>query len=120
MIRETLQNAIRSLSNKHGISEKDLRIAISRPNKNLRYEIMKNGDILEETNIATALNLNSVVAFMVGNRINAIVDSIAKDYKIDQSKLNVRIYTKTEDCEPLLYLFEGKTPVTALDLNKFI
>lgn len=120
MIKDTLKNAIRSLSNKHGIGEKELRIAISRPEKSLKYEIMKNGDVLEETNIATALNLNAVVAFMVGNRLSAIVDTISKDYQVESNKINVRIYTKTDDCEPLLYLFNGKTPVSALDINKFI
>ena len=120
MIKDTLKNAIRSLSSKHSIEEKELRIAISRPEKNLKYEIMKNGQVLEETNIATALNLNSVAAFMVGNRLSAIIDSISKDYNVQSNKLNVRIYTKTDDCEPLLYLFEGKTPISALDINKFI
>jgi hypothetical protein len=120
MIKDTLKNAIRSLSNKHGVDEKDLRICISRPQSNLKYEIMKNGDILEETNIATALNLNSVVAFMVGNRLSSIIDSISKEFSVESNKINVRIYTKTQDCEPLLYLFNGKTPVAPLELNKFI
>lgn len=120
MIKDTLKNAIRSLSKKHGIKETELRIAISRPENDMKYEIMRNGNILDETNIATALNLNSVLAFVVENRLSAILDSISKEHRIEESKLNVRIYTKTDDCEPLLYLFEGKSPVTALELNKFI
>ena len=45
MIKDTLKIAIRSLSNKHKVDEKDLRICISRPESNLKYEIMKNGDV---------------------------------------------------------------------------
>jgi hypothetical protein len=120
MIKNTLQNAIKQLSAKHQIGEKEIRIKISKPNNELKYEIMKNSDVLEETNVATALNLNAVVAFMVGNRLNAIIDSIAKEYKIPENNINVRIYTKTDDCEPLLYLFKDTSPVEALDIDKFI
>jgi hypothetical protein len=120
MIKETLKNAIRSLSNRHGIGEKEVRIKISKPKDSLKYEIMKNSDVLEETNLATALNLNTITAFMVGNRLNTIVDSISKEYGVPESSMNVRIYTKTDDCEPLLYLFEETTPKQALDIDKFI
>lgn len=120
MIKDTLKNAIRSLSEKHGIKQTELRIKISKPSNSLKYEIMKNSEILEETNVATALNLNSIVAFMVGNRLNAIVDSISKDYSVPESTINIRIYTKTDDCEPLLYLFDDTTAMTALEIDKFI
>jgi hypothetical protein len=120
MIKDTLKNAIRSLSDKHGIKEKELRIKISKPKGSLRYEIMKNSEVLEETNVATALNLNTVVAFMVGNRLNAIVDSIAKEFSVPEQTVNVRIYTKTDDSEPLLYLFDDTTPIAGLEIDKFI
>jgi hypothetical protein len=81
---------------------------------------MKNAHVLEETNVATALNLNSVVAFMVENRISSIVDSLVKQYALPESKINIRIYTKTADCEPLLYLFNETTPVEPLETEKFI
>ena len=120
MIKETLKNAIRSLSIKHKISEKELRIKISKPNDNLKYEIMKNSEILEQTNIATALNLNSIVAFMVGNKLNTIIDTISKKNSIPEPLVNVRIYTKTDDCEPLLYLFKETNPVKPLNLDEYI
>lgn len=120
MITETLKSALRSLSKKHEIGEKEVRIKIYKPNGSLKYDIMKNSERLEETNIATALNLNSVVAFMVGNKLNTIFDSLVDDFKIDVKTLNVRIYTKTDDCEPLLYLFDGATPQKQLDINKYI
>jgi hypothetical protein len=120
MIKDTLKTAIRSLSNKHGINEKEIRIKISKPEKSLKYEIMKNSEVLEATNIATALNLNTVVAFMVGNRLNTIVDTIAKQNSIPEELVNVRIYTKTDDCEPLLYLFKETNPVKALNLDDYI
>ena len=120
MIKDTLKNAIRSLSNKHKISEKDLRIKISKPDDALKYEIMKNSEVLEETNVATALNLNTIVAYMVGNRLNQIIQSVSKDYSVPENVVNLRIYTKSEDCEPLLYLFESKNPVRALNIDEFI
>jgi len=120
MIKDTLKTAIRSLSNKHGINEKEIRIKISKPDSSLKYEIMKNSEVLEATNIATALNLNTVVAFMVGNRLNTIVDTIAKQNSIPEELVNVRIYTKTDDCEPLLYLFKETSPVKALNLDDYI
>lgn len=119
MIKETLKNALRRLSEKHGVKETELRIKISKPEDSLKYEIMKNSEILEETNVATALNLNSVVAFMVGNRLKNIIDTIAKEHSVAENRVNVRIYTKTEDCEPLLYLFDETTPKIKLEIDKF-
>lgn len=120
MIKDTLKNAIRNLSAKYEVGEKEIRIKISKPNGNLKYEIMKNSVVLEETNVATALNLNAVVAFMVGNRLSAIVDSLVNDFGVAEDKVNVRIYTKTDNCEPLLYLFNDTTPVQGLDIDNFI
>lgn len=120
MIKESIVNAIRSLSKKHEIHTTELRIRISKKDDSLKYEIMKNKDILEETNLATALNLNMVSAFMVGNKLNTIIDSLSKNYQVSLSAINVRIYTKTEDCTPLLYLFDGVTPKTPLNLDEII
>lgn len=120
MIKDTLKNAISLLSKKHKIDVKELRIRISKPEDTLRYDIMKNKEVLEQTNVATALNLNSIVAFMVSNRLSSIIDELIKEYKIESNKINVRIYTKTEDCEPLIYLFDSKEPICSLDINTFI
>jgi len=119
MIKDTLKSAIRSLSSKYGVGEKEVRLKISKPDGSLSYEIMKNSEILDKTNVATALNLNTVVAFMVGNRLNTIIDSLSKEYGVPESTINVRIYTKTDDCEPLLYLFDGINAKSPLDIEKF-
>ena len=113
MIKDTLKNAIRSLSNKHGIKEKELRIKISKPKGSLRYEIMKNSEVLEETNVATALNLNTVVAFMVGNRLNAIVDSIAKG----GGEINPYLFSIDPRCnsETLIYLHDSAFLKSSID-----
>ena len=47
MIKESLVNAISSLSKKHQIHTSELRIRISKKEDSLKYEIMKNKDILE-------------------------------------------------------------------------
>lgn len=121
MIKDTLKTAIRSLSKKHSMQPTELRIKISKNNNDLRYEIMKNKEILEETNVALALNLNSITAFWVGNKLNSIMDNLINEYQVPKEQINVRIYTKdTERCEPMLYLFDGTSPKTSLDLNKFI
>ena len=120
MIKDTLKNAIRSLSNKHGIQEKDLRIKISKLEEKLVYEIMNKSQVLEQTNVATALNLNSITAFMVGNRLSMIFDSLSKEFNVHESTLNVRIYTKTDDCEPLLYMFDSTNPKQQLDIDKLV
>ena len=125
MIKETLKTAIRSLSKKYDIGEKEVRLKIFKTadeegKYHLDYSIMKNSEILEQTNLATALNLASIPAYMVGNRLNSIIDSLVKEYGIPKSSINVRIYTKTDDCEPLLYLFDGVNAKSPLDINKFI
>ena len=119
MIKDTLSNAIRSLSNKHQIRPNDLRIKISKSKDSLKYEILKITDVLEETNFATASNVNTITSFMVGNRLNMIIDGLIKEYNVPKESINVRIYTKTEYCEPLLYLYDGGKPKQPLDLEKF-
>lgn len=120
MIKDTLTSAIRSLSKKHNIQTNEVRIRISKPEDSLKYEIMKNTDVLDETNLATALNLNAITSFMVGNRLNTIIDSLISNYQVPSNRINVRIYTKTEDCEPMLYLFDGVTPKAPLDIDKLV
>lgn len=117
MIKDALKNAISSLSEKHNLAPTDLRIKISKPEKKLEYHIMNKGDIIQETNLATALNLNTMVAFMVGNKLSAIMESLVSKYKIAPDKINVRIYTKSEDCSPLLYLFDGSDAKEKIDLE---
>lgn len=119
MIEESLSNAIRSLSNKHKIEPKELRIKISKNKDSLKYEILRNTELLEETNLATALNLNTIAAFMVGNRLYNIVEGLIKQYRIDESSINVRIYTKTDSCQPSLYLFDGGKAKQPLDIKEF-
>jgi hypothetical protein len=118
MIKETLSNAIRSLSNKYEIQPNELRIKISKKNDSLKYEILKNTDVIEETNLATALNLNTISSFMVGNRLNTIIDGLVKEHQVPNESINVRIYTKTDECEPLIYLFDGGKPKQPLDIDK--
>jgi len=120
MIVDILQNAIRKLSAKHETVPTELRIRISKKADNLRYEILRKSEVLEETNLATALNIQPITAFMVGNKLHKIMDKIAMDYGINDETVNVRIYTKKSDCEPLLYLFDGATPRQELDINEFI
>jgi hypothetical protein len=120
MIKETLANAISSLSKKHNVHKNELRIKISKPNNKLNYEIMKNGDVIEETNLATALNINTITAFIVSTRLETIIINLSKEYKIPESNINVRIYTKSEDCSPMLYLFDGVTPKSPLDVDTLI
>lgn len=120
MIKDTLANAISSLSKKHNVKTSELRIKISKPEKKLHYEIMKNGDVIEETNLATALNINHVTAFMVSTKLESIVIDLSKEYNIPESSINVRIYTKSEDCSPMLYLFDGITPKSPLDIDSLI
>jgi hypothetical protein len=119
MIKDTLKNAINLLGKKHNVDVKELRIRISK-NKDdaLKYDIMKNKEVIEQTNVASALNISSIVAFMVSNRLNSIMDSLIKEHK--SNNINVRIYTKTDDCEPLAYLFDNKEPKCPLDIEQFI
>ena len=49
-----------------------------------------------------------------------LVDTIAKQNSIPEELVNVRIYTKTDDCEPLLYLFKETNPVKALNFDDYI
>ena len=110
MIEDALKNAIRSLSSRYGIDTLKLRIKISKPEKKLEYHIMQNDKIVDETNVATALNLTSVTAFMVSTKLNSVFKKLSENNHVPQSNMNIRMYTKSpEDCLPQIYLFDGTT-----------
>ena len=125
MIKGTLKNAIRSLAKRYKVGEREIRIKVykgldERGKRCIRCGIMKNSDDLDDINVATALNLMTIIAYQVENKLNEIIDSLSSEYKIPENELNVRIYTKTDDCEPLLYLFDKTKAEKPLDINNFI
>ncbi len=104
---EDLQRAVISLSEKYDIDPLTLRLKISKPDKDLEYHIMKNSEIIGDTNIATVLNLNTLKAFAVGVKLNQVFNKLADSNQIEKSRMNVRIYIKSvDDTEPHLYLFD--------------
>ncbi len=116
-----LQTALSKLSRDLNIAPKELRIKISKPDGKLEYEVMKGGDIVKKTNLATALNLGVVEAFVVSVKLDDIFSGLSKDKQmpIPINTLNVRIFTKTDDCYPSLYLFDGTTAKKAIRLEDF-
>jgi len=120
MIKDTLKSAIKNLSSSYGLSHLNIRIKIDKKDGKLGYEIMDKQKVIDKTNVATALNLSSPVAFLVGNKLSSIIDSISKENNVPLNSVNVRIYNKTDDCEPLLYLFDGINPLKSLDINNYV
>lgn len=113
-----LQRALLNLSKKFNIVPTELRIRISKPKGSLEYEIMQNAEIVRETNLATALNLNYLEAFAVSVKLDSVFSDLSKQNGLDVNNMNVRIFTKTDDCYPSLYLFDGTSPKKALRLEE--
>lgn len=114
-IEERLQLAISSLSKKYSVPVLELRIKISRPEKKLVYEIMKNSEVVDEVTLATALNIGTIEAFVASGHLENIFNKLVKANALKSEIMNVRIYTKKADtCYPSLYLFDGTNPVKSL------
>ncbi len=114
-----LQTALSNLSKNLNIAPKELRIRISKPEGKLQYDVMKNADVVKKTNLATALNLNVLEAFILSGKLDEIFSTLSKQNDIYIHSLNVRIFTKTEDCYPSLYLFDDTTPKKVIRLEEF-
>ena len=114
---DELKSALKMLSEKYNIEPTKLRIKISMPNKDLKYHIMENGTDIDETNVATALNLNTVKAFGAGIKLNSLFDKLSEKNQINKSNMNVRIFTKSEDFTPEYYLFDNQSPIKKLALE---
>ncbi len=114
-----LQRALSNLSKNLNIAPKELRIRISKPEGKLEYEVMKNADVVRKTNLATALNLNVIEAFAVSMKLDSVFADLSKQNGLPINSLNVRIFSKTDDCYPSLYLFDGTTAKKAIRLEEF-
>ncbi len=114
-----LQRALSNLSKNLNIAPKELRIRISKPEGKLEYEVMKNADVVRKTNLATALNLNVIEAFAVSMKLDSVFADLSKQNNLSVNSLNVRIFSKTDDCYPSLYLFDGTTAKKAIRLEEF-
>ncbi len=114
-----LQRALSNLSKKLDISPKELRIKISKPEGKLEYEVMKSSSVVKKTNLATALNITPIETFLVSVKLDKVFADLAKDNCISINELNVRIFSKTNDCYPSLYLFSGTDPIKAIRLEEF-
>ncbi len=118
-MQDTLRNAIRTLSQKYEIEPKKIRIKISKPNKDLVYHIMENGEEIAETNLASALNLSTLKAFAAGIKLNSIFDKLSQNNQINKSTMNARIYTTSDDFSPEIYLFDSTVAKKRLTLEDF-
>ena len=116
---EELHKAVVSLSEKYDVDPLILRIKISKPNRDLEYHVMRNSEIIDETNIATVLNIMPLKAFVVGVKLNSIFNKLAESNQIEKSRMNVRIYIKSvEDTSPHIYLFDDTKAVRKVALEE--
>lgn len=118
MIQGKLKTAIAKLSEKHNLSIKDIRIKISRIGGKLNYDIMRKGEVLENVTLAQALNLNAFETFMANNKLEQIFERLSNVNSVPQERMNVRIYTESDDCSPLFYLFDGTEAKRSLSYNE--
>ncbi len=118
-MQDTLRNAIRTLSEKYEVDPLKFRINISKPNKDLEYHIMSYNKIISSTNLASALNLGTLKAFAAGIKLNSIFSKLSNENQIEKSRMNVKIYTKSDDFTPLLYLFDGEVAKRKIELAEF-
>ncbi len=108
---DELKHAIKTLSGKYEVDPLSLRIKISRPKKELEYHIMQNAKTLDETNIATVLNMNPAKAFFANVKLTSAFKALSSNSGIDASRMNVRLYIKSlEESRLHVYLFDGTEP----------
>lgn len=118
-ITERLKFAIKDMAGKFKVDIKSVRIKISKPEKELVYEIMKNGEVVGTVNLATALNLGTIETFVASRKLDEIFDNLSMKHKISKNSMNVRIYTKDDkDIKPNLYLFDGTLAKKELNIDE--
>jgi hypothetical protein len=78
---------------------------------------MQNAEIIDETNVATVLNMIPAKAFFAELKLNSVFKQLSANSNIDSSRMNVRLYVKNDE-KLHVYLFDGVNPKNEVPMEE--
>lgn len=122
-----IQNGLKTCSETYGVSAKDVQIKITNATSmfdSVKFFLMKGNENVQfdghdlKLDIKTLLNLNAMEAVIVSNYLKDTFGSLAKKNNLDVKNINARIFTKTADFNPSVYLHEGQKIVKEITVEE--
>lgn len=119
-----IQQALEKCSLDSGIDKKDIRVKIVIDKgfiaNNVKCSLLNKTDFVYDIEIRNLLGLNPMEAILVSKYLSGTLGKLADNENIPKENVNARIYTKSEDFTPSVYLYNlGKAvrPITVEELT---
>lgn len=119
-----IQNALKKCSLDSSIDKKDIRVKIVIDKgfiaDSVRCSLLNKTDFVHDIEIRNLLGLNPMEAILVSKYLSGTLGKLAENENIPKENVNARIYTKSEDYTPSVYLYNsGKAirPITIEELT---
>lgn len=119
-----IQNALKKCSLDSSIDKRDIRVKIVIDKgfiaDSVRCSLLNKTDFVHDIEIRNLLGLNPMEAILVSKYLSGTLGKLAEKENIPKENVNARIYTKSEDYTPSVYLYNlGKAirPITVEELT---
>jgi hypothetical protein len=104
-----IQRALEKCSLGSGIDKKDVRVKIVIDKgfiaNNVKCSLLNKTDFVYDIEIRNLLGLNPMEALLVSKYLSGTLGKLANNENIPTENVNARIYTKSEDYTPSVYLY---------------
>ncbi len=120
-----IQDALKKLSDESGIDKKNIRIKLSLEKNrllgnSLKITIMNNKEHVKDIKLGDFIHLNACELIVVGGFLKNTLSKKASESDILIEHINARIFTKTDDCYPSVYLFDLGKPIKEITLQELM
>ena len=119
-----IQLALKKSSEDSSIDKKDIRIKISITKgfikDDIRLSLMKNTDYLHDLDIKTLLGINALELIFVNTFLCKTLTNFSKELGVSEKDIDARIYTKSDDFTPLVYLYSANKPVRPITMEELM
>jgi len=123
-IIKKIQQALEKCSLDSSIDKRDIRVKIVIDKgfiaNDVKCSLLNKTDFVYDIELRNLLGLNPLQAKLVSNYLSGTLKKLAEKNNIPDKDINARIYTKSDDYLPLVYLYnQGKAikPITVEELT---
>jgi len=123
-IIKKIQQALEKCSLDSSIDKRDIRVKIVIDKgfiaNDVKCSLLNKTDFVYDIELRNLLGLNPLQAKLVSNYLSGTLKKLSEKNNIPDKDINARIYTKSDDYLPLVYLYnQGKAikPITVEELT---
>lgn len=118
---ETLKTTLAKLSRDYNIPITAVRLSITRPDAHLQFTVMEGSRNVENISLAQALNLKATDILkktLIRTTLQKCLDYYSREVKEPVNRIDLRIYTPSEEINPTGYLFNGGKAVRPVSMDE--